>query len=121
DPSALETACGPGSEAQERPRLALQWALLQSGWRALRPGGVLVYSTCTLNDRENEAQCRRLLEAEPSAEPLDLAPLLGLPQEAGDASGQGFVRIWPHAFDTEGFFLGCFRKLSSQGGGAEPA
>ncbi|CAE8715839.1 unnamed protein product, partial [Polarella glacialis] len=60
---ALDAWADP-DQGQRRRRAwsELQWELLQSGWRALRPGGVLVYSTCALNFEEDEAQVLRLLE-----------------------------------------------------------
>ncbi|MBP7462479.1 MAG: RsmB/NOP family class I SAM-dependent RNA methyltransferase [Candidatus Delongbacteria bacterium] len=42
------------SESQVRDLAALQKKLLSSAWRGLKPGGILVYSTCTLNKTENE-------------------------------------------------------------------
>jgi len=44
-------------------RLAIdQWALASSAFRALKPGGILVYSTCALSELENEGVARRILE-----------------------------------------------------------
>ncbi|CAE7578591.1 rsmF [Symbiodinium natans] len=87
----------------------VQHALLQSAWKLLRPGGMLVYSTCTLNSQENESPCQRLLQEFPSAEVVHLRQL-GL-----DATEDGFLRLWPHSFDTHGFFVACFRKSPEPG------
>ncbi|CAJ1430684.1 unnamed protein product, partial [Effrenium voratum] len=84
-------------------RRALQRELLLSGWEALRPGGLLVYSTCTLNQEENEVQCRWL-----RARGAEVLPLrLGLPCIETE---EGFLRVWPHHVDVEGFFVAGFRK-----------
>ena len=53
--------------------VALQLGLLRAAWRALRPGGVLVYSTCSLSWDENEGVVEALLlECGAEAEALDL-------------------------------------------------
>ncbi|CAE8625046.1 unnamed protein product [Polarella glacialis] len=69
-----------------------QWELIRSGWRALRPGGYLVYSTCTFNQWENEAQCMKLLEADAATElggfrasAVDIAAVLNFPPSAASA------------------------------------
>jgi len=92
-------------------RIPLQRELLHNGWQALRPGGVLVYSTCTFNLQESEDQCQWLKEA-CSAHSVDLGELLGLPSIATDA---GYLRVWPQTIDGEGFFVACFRKETSSG------
>ncbi|CAJ1339462.1 unnamed protein product, partial [Effrenium voratum] len=89
-------------------RRALQRELLLSGWEALRPGGLLVYSTCTLNQEENEVQCRWL-----RARGAEVLPLrLGLPCIETE---EGFLRVWPHHVDVEGFFVAGFRKAGKAG------
>ncbi|MCV5792472.1 16S rRNA (cytosine(1407)-C(5))-methyltransferase RsmF, partial [Escherichia coli] len=52
---------------------ATQRELIDSAFHALRPGGTLVYSTCTLNREENEAVCRWLKETYPDA--VEFLPL----------------------------------------------
>lgn len=96
--------------AQAGTLVTLQRELLISGWEALRPGGYLIYSTCTLNIHENEGQCKWLLDTlRGSISIVDLDNLLQLPQLATE---EGFLRAWPHIFDTEGFFVSCFHKKS---------
>eukprot|EP00929_Paragymnodinium_shiwhaense_P102851 TRINITY_DN66074_c0_g1_i3.p1 TRINITY_DN66074_c0_g1~~TRINITY_DN66074_c0_g1_i3.p1 ORF type:complete len:1144 (+),score=263.00 TRINITY_DN66074_c0_g1_i3:48-3434(+) len=103
---AWQPYLGAGRQEFVETLAARQWELLKSAWEALAPGGVLVYSTCTLNAKENEEQCARLVE-EMGAEAFVLPELLGLPQaKVNDA----YIRVWPHTFDTDGFFLSCFRK-----------
>uniref|UniRef100_A0A7S4UX35 SAM-dependent MTase RsmB/NOP-type domain-containing protein n=1 Tax=Alexandrium monilatum TaxID=311494 RepID=A0A7S4UX35_9DINO len=94
-------------ESEVKSRIALQEQLLRSGWQAVRPGGVLVYSTCTFNSQESEEQCRRFMQTVASARLLDLGPLLGL---APVATEEGFLRVWPQTMDGEGFFIACLRK-----------
>ncbi len=88
-----------------------QAALLRRGYEVLGPGGVLVYSTCTYAPEENEAVVGPFL-AETGAEVLPLG--LDVPGEPGLTSwnGQPFPhslsrarRLYPHRFDSEGFFV----------------
>jgi len=93
----------------------LQRELLASVHGLLAPGGVLVYSTCTLESAENEEQVRRFL-----AEHDDFA-LEPLPAEAfaalGEAASTGMVSILPQQFGSDGFFIARLRKRP-QGGPA---
>ncbi len=63
----------------------------------LRPGGRMVYSTCTFNRSENEDQMETLLEREP----LHLLPVTA--EEI--RTEEGFGRIWPHRHPGEGHFV----------------
>ncbi len=97
----------------ERGRLASrQQALLFSAAKALKTGGELVYSTCTLAPEEDEAVVSALLETYPNAFHIDPAPARQY-QVSGllEFEGQKFhpdlvhsLRIWPFVFQTNGFF-----------------
>ena len=91
----------------------LQRRLLVSGSRALRPGGVLVYSTCTLNLVENEKMIQWALHCLPlRVEPLSLS-IPGTWQgmaKGMDASLSMALRIFPDE-RREGFFVCRLRKL----------
>lgn len=97
----------------------VQRDLAVRGFDLLRPGGVLVYATCTFGPEENEGVVDALLaargdraEVEPLAfEGLKAAP--GMDEWRGRAFDQavrGAVRVWPHHNDTDGFFLARVRK-----------
>jgi len=104
----------------------LQKALIESAFQALRPGGILVYSTCTLAPEENEAVVDFLQKQFPeSTEVLDLrglfpgaerAPGLSVFEGRLFANGEKMLRIFPHLFDSEGFFLAAIRKTGSSHG-----
>jgi NOL1/NOP2/sun family putative RNA methylase len=92
----------------------VQRRLLASGARALKPGGVLVYSTCTLNQDENE----RIVQWALDSLPLEVEKLpLSIPGTyAGMARGldpsiSKALRIFPDA-QKEGFFVCRMRKTS---------
>lgn len=85
----------------------LQRKLLASAARALKPGGVLVYSTCTMNADENEAIVEGALEAFPLAlEPVPLKVPAALPGVRGLTRA---MRILPDR-DHEGFFVCRLRR-----------
>jgi NOL1/NOP2/sun family putative RNA methylase len=85
----------------------LQRRLLASGVRALKPGGTLVYSTCTLNGEENEAIIEGALASFPlSVEPVPVRVPGALPGLRGLDKA---VRIVPDR-DHEGFFVCRMRK-----------
>eukprot|EP00439_Symbiodinium_sp_Y106_P076921 s1560_g15.t10 len=117
-----------GADRDEPTRVVeTQLRLLRSGWRALRPGGCLVYSTCTFNYYENEGLCLSFLHGLGSTAPhrahcVDAASLLSLPaavisEVRARAEGNGALkeelgalRIFPETFDAEGFYVCCFQK-----------
>ncbi len=96
----------------------LQRRLALAGYDALRPGGVMVYSTCTIAPEENEQVIAELLRVRPEAELLP-ASLPGLKTRPGLAefNGQEFPallsrasRIMPQDNDTEAFFAALVRR-----------
>jgi len=91
----------------------LQRLLAASAFRALKPGGVLVYSTCTLNPSENEGVASYLQETFGDA--IEVMPLDRLPGTQGMGTPDGHLRCWPQVADTQGFFVARFRKVSSTG------
>ena len=82
----------------------LQLAILKNAAAALKPGGRLVYSTCTLLKEENEAVVERFLAETPGAslEPFSLPGLGEIPE--------GMLTLWPHIHHTDGFFMAKIRK-----------
>jgi 16S rRNA (cytosine967-C5)-methyltransferase len=85
-----------------------QAAILASAARMVKPGGRLVYATCSVLPEENEAIAQAFTAAHPNFVPLSAAETLTalkVPNAAGlcTTSGQ-FVRLWPHLHATDGFF-----------------
>lgn len=113
------TALGSGESAPERWDLEhsrqisiVQKKMLFSAYDALKPGGELVYSTCTYAKEENEEVVANLLENVQDArlETLDL----NVPHESGlSEHGHEFrkcYRIYPQHLQSEGFFIAKIRK-----------
>ena len=80
----------------------MQRAILENVSRYVRPGGVLLYATCTLLRRENEAVVSWFLDKDTN---FTLEPFT-LPGPVG--ASEGMVTLWPHRHGTDGFF---FAKL----------
>lgn len=108
----------PGEAKRLAPR---QERLLASAVRAVRPGGVVLYATCTLNRTENERVVERILKRSRAGKlpPVELEPLPVRPAAATpgvDEHGAPvphlahFARLWPDA-QTEGFCLARFKRL----------
>ncbi len=83
-----------------------QYEILSSAQRLLRPGGVLVYSTCTFSPQENEYLIARFLAAYPEFEPSALPAAVPGARDA-DAYMQ---RLYPHRLRGEGHFIARLRK-----------
>lgn len=102
---------------QWSPRLvedcaALQREILREAVAALRPGGVLIYSTCTFNVHENEGNAR-YIAGELGLEPLPL-PIEGLPEGctslAEKLGAPSSMRFMQHITEGEGLFVAVFKK-----------
>jgi 16S rRNA (cytosine967-C5)-methyltransferase len=93
---------------EQMERLAgAQAAILAAGARALRPGGVLVYSTCTISPAENERQVGAFLAAHPGFRADDLSRELPVWQHPGVPA---YAQTLPHRDATEGFFIARVRR-----------
>ncbi|MFT3812589.1 MAG: RsmB/NOP family class I SAM-dependent RNA methyltransferase [Acidovorax sp.] len=91
---------------------AKQAAILASAARLVKSGGRLVYATCSVLPEENEAIAQAFSAAHPDFAPLDAAELLTqlkVDQAASLCSG-GYLRLWPHLHQTDGFFAAVWQK-----------
>lgn len=89
---------------------SLQASILNSGAAALRPGGVLVYSTCTISATENETQIAAFLDSHPDFSLDDLPSELPHPAALASAPGSKAVMTLPHRDHTAGFFIARMRR-----------
>ncbi|WP_313695236.1 RsmB/NOP family class I SAM-dependent RNA methyltransferase [Halorarum halobium] len=105
----------------------IQKGILKRAVQATKPGGVVVYSTCTFAPEENEAVLDHVL-AEEDCEvldwdcPLDSRPgVTGWEDETYDEQVRRATRVYPHFNDTGGFFLAKLRVGGDPEGGKEGA
>lgn len=106
-------------EVSEKEQAALaqrQLALAISGLQALKVGGEMVYATCTLNPVEDEGVLDALLKAYPFAVTVEVIDHLAIQAPALVIEGQHpsirhALRLWPHLYQTSGFFTARIRKL----------
>lgn len=87
---------------------AKQQRILAAASRLVRPGGRLVYATCSILQEENEAVAAAFRAAHGDFEPLSCAALLAEQRIALDTGEM--LRLWPHRHGTDGFFAAAFRR-----------
>jgi NOL1/NOP2/fmu family ribosome biogenesis protein len=129
----LDAPCSGEGLFRRNPAAAAQWrpghvrgnaerqrGLLADAARLVRPGGVLVYSTCTFAPEENEQQVAGFLAANPGWR------LLAIPMHPGFAPGRPdwspggppeltrTVRLWPHHLRGEGHFIAKLVRPSAE-------
>ncbi|HEX2925702.1 MAG TPA: RsmF rRNA methyltransferase first C-terminal domain-containing protein, partial [Ruminiclostridium sp.] len=99
----------------------MQWDILQKVDRMLKPGGVILYSTCTFSPEEDELMIERFMD-----ENKGRYELLEIPKAGGIEGGRtqwskgGYdfgkaARLWPHKLNGEGHFAAFLRKSDCQG------
>jgi len=92
----------------------LQGRILESACRLLKPGGRLVYATCSPLRREDEAIAEAFSAAHPEFVRQDAAELLAASQveRAAELCVDGYFRSWPHKHGMDGFFAAAWEKKS---------
>ena len=124
---SLISRLDPESPARLSPR---QRALLRKAVQRLRPGGRLIYSTCTFAPEENEFTVADILAEYPGQVRLVPAAVPGLVTAPGLTRWEGrslpaelalALRIWPHHNDTGGFFIAVLEKDPALPPEPEPA
>jgi 16S rRNA (cytosine967-C5)-methyltransferase len=89
-----------------------QAAILQSAARLLKPGGRLVYATCSLLPDENENIANAFSAANKDFKPLEVAEVLSQLKVADALSlcNGPYLRLWPQRHGTDGFFAAVWEK-----------
>lgn len=128
----VDAPCSSEGTLRKNPHLLMRWnetlleghsslqkQLILRAFDLLCPGGVLLYSTCSLAPEENESVVDTLLQQREDAriEPvhihgISLSPgLTQFEQRRFNKRVKDSARLWPHLHDTDGFFMARIRKL----------
>ena len=103
-----EAAVTDWSEETVAMCAARQAEILDSAAKMVRPGGLLVYSTCTFAPQENEEAVENFLRRHPEFAPEErIAPWF-------TPAGKGMFRLWPHKLKGEGHFAAVLRKAEGE-------
>lgn len=86
---------------------AIQLAILANAVQVLKPGGRLVYSTCTVDKRENEGTVEAFISTHPEMEREEIT---NLPEKLLAKQNNGMLQVFPQDFGSDGFFVAAFRK-----------
>lgn len=105
----------PESRWRRRPGdvpglVALQAELLDSAVGATRPGGVVVYATCSPVVAETAGVVRDVLARRPDVRPEPATELLPEAADAESAHVPGAVQLWPHRHGTDAMFIAVLRR-----------
>jgi 16S rRNA (cytosine967-C5)-methyltransferase len=85
----------------------IQWQMLQNSAERVKPGGTLVYSTCSITVEENEMLIERFLKWHPEFQLTEIKPEIGLP---GLRNMEKCRRLYPHIHRCNGFFIAKLSK-----------
>ena len=111
-----DAACEEWSEENVQLCAERQAKILDAAAGMLKPGGRLVYSTCTFAPEENEGSISRFLERHPEFELLFVPLTGGMEPGRGEwtehpAKNIGYtIRLWPHKVQGEGHFVAVLEK-----------
>ena len=108
------------SEKSLKEVAALQWEIIKAAWDYVKVGGILIYSTCTVNRDENEAMLERITEEFPF-ETVDISDRLPKvltdgtfgKESAGhikENAAKGYLQLIPGECGTDGFFISKLRR-----------
>ncbi len=97
-------------EASIAEMAALQKEMLDGVAPCLKPGGVLVYSTCTITREENLGQVEDFVTRHPEFVLEDLSALLPAGLDDQGTLSRGYIQLLPHRHGMDGFFIARLRK-----------
>jgi 16S rRNA (cytosine967-C5)-methyltransferase len=90
---------------------AKQRSILEAAGSLVKPGGRLVYGTCSLLEEENEAIVSAFLAAHPDFRVVPCSEVLGR-QGINIQGCETYLQLWPHRHDTDGFFAAVLERAT---------
>ena len=109
-----EVAREDWSEEAVKMCAARQTSILREAWQSLKEGGLLIYSTCTFNEEEDEGVLRNFI-AEVGDDALEPSQRVEMDDKWGIVRGEvgafQTFRFFPHKTDSEGLFVAIARKM----------
>ena len=95
------------TEADVKGLLTIQFDLLSTAKQLIKPDGIIVYSTCTVDYAENRGMVEQFLAAYAD---MELIPLSNLEKSDALLIDQDTLQVLPQHFGGDGFFIAAFRK-----------
>lgn len=86
---------------------ALQSELITNVAKFVKPGGILVYATCTIHPLENDSIIQSFLANHPQWQ-IEF-PTIDLPLSPAP---EGWLKVWPHRYQMDGFFMAKLKRMS---------
>lgn len=86
----------------------IQYKILENSSKYLKTGGILVYSTCTTNKEENIDIVNSFLKENNAFVPADISQET---KNCFNTATQGYIEIYPHIHDMDGFFIAKLKKI----------
>lgn len=132
DKVLLDVPCSGLGLLQSKPELRITWnqddvrdlieiqrKILNVASYILKPGGIMLYSTCTLNTAENSNQVNNFIKNNPSHSLVSMRAnlagvldhLIKLDSNLEQQIDEGEITLWPHKIMSEGFYLALIKKL----------
>lgn len=96
------------TEKTQEELAKLQKNILQVVHQYVKPGGTLVYSTCTINEEENIENVRWFLQHNPDFESISVAPFVC--EALQESVKEGCLQLLPGIHESDGFFIVAFHK-----------
>ena len=89
---------------------SLQKEIVQKSWNYVKKGGIMMYSTCTLNSRENEEIVEWICKELPF-ERVDITKNLPVKLQGEESAKEGYLKLIPGMYNTDGFFMAKLRRI----------
>lgn len=87
----------------------IQYDIIKNGAKYVKKGGILVYSTCTITEEEDENILNRFLNEHNNFEIVDICSLL--PKEITSSTCRnGYIKLFPNTHSTDGFFIAKLKR-----------